>query len=493
MNNACKVKLRLKIFSFSFLATFLVFFFLGIASSFDDASVNRVLRVSVNGGEGYGSIQEAINNASSGDTILVGPGVYYENIVVNKSVLIVGENRLNTIVDGGNKWMAVVVAVSGAVLRNLTIRHGIVGVVLNKHIDGVQVVDNDIVFNSYDGVYGDRSGSNVIANNNISFNGWRGVFLYACAPSVVENNFVSYNLIDGIVVRYSNNTVVQGNEVYGNSYNGIVLRSDEDPKRPSGLSKNNVVRLNRVLNNTCGIKVWHLGEDTSFARNEIYGNYIAYNTVGLNLSGSWGNFFYHNNFVANFEQLWVSNSYGNSWDGGYPFGGNYWSNYDGVDADANGIGDVPYTIDANNVDRYPLIAPITVFDAGTWNGESYNVNIVSNSTVSDFYFKPEEGPFVKFTVSGMDGTKGFSRVAIPRKLLWAENGWKVMVDNNSVDPIITEDEDYTFFYFTYEQSIKTIEIIGTHVIPEFPLFSFLLLFVLSLSIAVALAKNVHRK
>lgn len=470
MNSTCEVKLRLKIFGFSLLATFLVFFLLRGASSFDDASINRVLRVSVNGGERYDSIQEAINNASSGDTILVGPGVYYENLVVNKSVSIVGENRLNTIIDGGNAWMAVVIAENGVVLRNLTIRNGYVGVILNKHIEGVHVVDNEIVFNSYDGVYGDRSGSNLIANNNISFNGWRGIFLYACAPSVIENNFVSYNLIDGIVVRYSSNTVVQGNEVYGNSYNGIVLRSDEDPKRPSGLSKNNVVRLNRVLNNTCGIKVWHLGEDTSLAGNEIFGNYIAYNSVGFNLSGSWGNLLYHNNFVANSQQLSVSDSYGNSWDGGYPFGGNYWSDYGDWDGDADGIGDVPYSIDANNTDRYPLAAPVTLFNVGTWNGETYYVNVVSNSTASGFYFRPEEGPVVRFKVTGAYGSKGFSRVAIPKKVLWAENSWKVMVGDNPVVPVIIEDENYTFFYITYVHDVKTIEIVGTHVIPEFPLF-----------------------
>lgn len=40
----------------------------------------------------------------------------------------------------------------------------------------------------------------------------------------------------------------------------------------------------------------------------------------------------------------------------------------GVDADANGIGDTPYTIDVDNTDRYPLIASITIFDAGTGTG-----------------------------------------------------------------------------------------------------------------------------
>jgi hypothetical protein len=47
----------------------------------------------------------------------------------------------------------------------------------------------------------------------------------------------------------------------------------------------------------------------------------------------------------------------NAWDDGYPSGGNYWSDYTGTDANYDGIGDTPYTIDALNQDRYPLMGP----------------------------------------------------------------------------------------------------------------------------------------
>jgi hypothetical protein len=47
------------------------------------------------------------------------------------------------------------------------------------------------------------------------------------------------------------------------------------------------------------------------------------------------------------------------WDNGYPYGGNYWSNYTGVDADGDGIGDTPHILDVQNVDNYPLMQPFT--------------------------------------------------------------------------------------------------------------------------------------
>ena len=80
------------------------------------------------------------------------------------------------------------------------------------------------------------------------------------------------------------------------------------------------------------------------------------NEYGIAFYGASNNFVYHNYFINNSRQ--VSNFYGtetNSWDNGSE--GNYWSDYNGTDTNEDGIGDIPYVIDENNQDNYPLMSP----------------------------------------------------------------------------------------------------------------------------------------
>jgi len=317
------------------------------------------------GSANYSSIQQAINNAGDGDTILVNSGTYYEHLVVNKSLSIIGRDQSTTVIDGNRTWMTVVIDADDVTMKNLTIQHGTVGVILKEDRERNMLSENRIVFNSYYGIYGDRCGKNIIANNDVSFNFGRGIFLYGSKPCVIDSNSIFSNGVDGMFIHRSSNNTVKGNFVSRNDC-GIYIYSDEDPERPSGLSKNNIIRDNHVLNNSCGIKLCHFGTDVSLAKNEIYNNSIACNIVGLNMSRSNGNVFYNNNFVNNSEQLRVWESSNNTWDGGYYVGGNYWSDYNGSDLywgpwqnedGSDGIVDLPYLISANAIaeDRYPFL------------------------------------------------------------------------------------------------------------------------------------------
>jgi parallel beta-helix repeat protein len=139
-----------------------------------------------------------------------------------------------------------------------------------------------------------------------------------------------------------------------------------------------------VANNRYGIRLY------SSSNNSVYGNNVANNRYGIRLDSSSNNVFYHN-FVSNSRQAYNEES-ANVWDLGYPFGGNYWSDFSGVDLHSgpyqNGtgydwIGDTAYVIDANNADRYPLTHP---FDPQTDDAKIAYRNLLTeyNGLRSDF-------------------------------------------------------------------------------------------------------------
>ncbi|MGC9012703.1 NosD domain-containing protein, partial [Thermogladius sp.] len=84
----------------------------------------------------------------------------------------------------------------------------------------------------------------------------------------------------------------------------------------------------------------------------MHGTIVAYNTVGLRAYNTSGGLVYGNAFINNVQQVALENSV-LQWNSTYY--GNYWSDYKGVDADGDGVGDQPYTIDEYNVDWKPLV------------------------------------------------------------------------------------------------------------------------------------------
>ena len=118
-------------------------------------------------------------------------------------------------------------------------------------------------------------------------------------------------------------------------------------------------------------------EGNNAVNNLIYSNIFQENTLAINLTeSSTSNTIYWNNFINNTQQVTISVSSDNVWDNGYPSGGNYWSNYTGVDEyqgsnqdilGSDGIGDTQYEIDVDNQDNYPLIDPWVPPDIAVMN------------------------------------------------------------------------------------------------------------------------------
>jgi parallel beta-helix repeat protein len=149
---------------------------------------------------------------------------------------------------------------------------------------------------------------------------------------IAENNIISSDL--GIVLWFSDYNIITGNTITGQRDNPFI--------GPTG------IYLVESSNN-------------SFTENTITGN-----DYGIIPSWSLNNAFFHNNLLNNTVQADVVAGYVNTWNNGYPSGGNYWSDYAGVDlyngphqneTGSDGIGDTPYIIDENNQDNYPLMHP----------------------------------------------------------------------------------------------------------------------------------------
>ena len=217
----------------------------------------------------------------------------------------------------------------------------------------------------------------------------------------------------------------------------------------------------------------------------VYLSHSNFNLVtGCSFNGNVYNFYFQD---SNSNLIFANNFFGgkilyssilsssNYWDGGYPCGGNYWSEFQLPDnfmgpyqniTGPDGISDVPVYLYEENVDKYPLAAPIKIFS--TDFSKNYFFSFVSNSSILNFQFNPFAEPSILFNAAGPLGTIGFCRVAIPKKLLWVEDvGWKVLLGNSSITFTQIDTEDYVYFYFTYVHTSDTIKICGTNAIPEY--------------------------
>jgi parallel beta-helix repeat protein len=346
--------------------------------------------------DNYPSIQEAINHASPGETIYVKTGVYQEHIVIEKDDLkISGEDKYKTILDGQKKGTGVYVKANGVFFEGFTIRNSgynftdsgvYIDHSLNAHISGNNIIDNNL------GIYLYAS-SNIVLRNNNMFTNRYNFGVYGDNLQEYIHDIDASNIVDGKPLIYWVNQTNRQPPV--NAGYIAIVNSTNITLQDLTLSRNwhavlfaystnsNIKNVTATRNMDC---IWLLNcsacsvTDSTISDNNwggiaivdssacsVYGNNINNNVkYGILLSDSSHNSFYHNNFINNTSQVWLFGFNSNIWDDGYSRGGNFWSNYECTDEKSglgqnqtgnDGICDLPFIIDSNNTDRYPLTTP----------------------------------------------------------------------------------------------------------------------------------------
>lgn len=331
----------------------------------------------------FTTIRAALQSAAPGDTIRVGAGTYTGNIVIDKTVTLEGLDK--PVIRGDGQTSVVIVTAPNCTLRGFIVEHsgGMLvdedsGILLKS--DGNRIEQNelrDVLF----GIYFHGSSHNTVSGNVIAGREWlesgergSGFHIWNSVDNTITGNTI-HDMRDGMYLQYAHQSIISANRVskvrYGLHYMYSNNNKFEDNLFYDSVAgaaimyshdiefRRNVFQHNRGFS-SFGILFQDsercLAEQNVIADNAVgifmeaqrtsvfQGNQIEANDVALELFASVGdNEFTRNNFLHNLSPIrvigrqtitrWSSHGVGN-----------YWSDYEGYDLNADGIGDVPFKI-----------------------------------------------------------------------------------------------------------------------------------------------------
>jgi parallel beta-helix repeat protein len=363
-------------------------------------------------GQTYIKIQDAIDNANSGDIIRVYAGIYYECLSINKTLSIMGNSSAITIINGSSSGEAFFINADWCNISGFTIIDGVTLTTSNHNLiddcllelDGIYLDNSDnnkiencicssneddghgiylfesnnniiesCIYNSNykSGIYLKNSNNNIISNSTCNSNGYYGIYLYESHNNIIKKSIFNKNEFYGIIFSYSNNNIILKCICNLNKQNGMIIAG----------SSNFIIECTSVSNNIYGINFGTISDDNTIAycncsENDIgiynWGsdnNIIKYNNLISNInygieshteSGE-NNFLHHNNFMNNKgSSQALDHGTNNIWNTDEE--GNYWSNWTTPDNNENGIVDIPKNIPGtgNSKDFFPLISPVNI-------------------------------------------------------------------------------------------------------------------------------------
>mgnify|MGYP000975216218 CR=1 FL=1 len=261
-------------------------------------AVTIIILASIAGGTTYHigpgeSLQEAINRADSGDTIIVQGGVYRESLNIAKTVTLDGRGR--PLLDGSAIGDALTIKADGAKVSGFEIRTTRrTGVHV---LSGGNIIENNSISGCLDGIRLEGAHSNTIASNNIN-NNTNGITLYSSNENLIQNCDIRDNNINeesdcGIYLIYSQGNIIQDNQLKNNGDTSISLRSASNTS---------------IINNTVNDNDWYgisLSESSNLNR-IAYNNASNNDNAGIYLDGSRNNHLLGNRATHNSKGIYLS-------------------------------------------------------------------------------------------------------------------------------------------------------------------------------------------
>ena len=267
----------------------------------------------------YRLIQDAINNSYPGYAIIVKNGIYNENLILNKTINLVGEDKENTIIDANYKKNVITITAENVKISGFTIKNSgdeLYDAGINLRIfrtnGSIEIYDN-IIKNNNLGIYIHWGMWNIVQNNIIEENNI-GIHQWCGYNNIIENNTIKNNKIYGISMEYSQSWI-SANIIQNNGKTGIYLFENSDM---------NFINNNNIKNNENGILI----------------------------DNSTRNFIFCNNFIGNNRHAYFSNSYRLFWYF------NYWDDWakilpKKIDGDIGKKINIPWI----NFDWFPVKRP----------------------------------------------------------------------------------------------------------------------------------------
>jgi parallel beta-helix repeat protein len=373
----------------------------------------------------YSTITAAIGNSTNGDTILVRSGTYEGpiniTIVIDKSISIIGQNPQNTIIKlcpaYNVTWIlydpfysttdGITITAGSCVLQDLTIQMANpAGGSITAQGNNILIANNRIITGQMAEVTVKGSNCRVTNNdldgmiqvygnyNQIDKNSPLSIWLGSVTDNGASFNIIEDNTCKIIGLRHSTNNVVLSNSVSGGGIN--LMWSD-----------NNFFYKNRISGDICGVRFW-LSSDNIFESNTV--TFGVASRALFEFGGAYNNLFSLNNFVNDptYNRSYVYDDFSDpnmhTYVASYSTNvwsdenlGNYWNDYlmkypNATEVGSTGVGNIPYVINDNNSDPYPLMTNYDISTASIQLPDWTNLNLPTLRPTPSFPPLPSPSP-----------------------------------------------------------------------------------------------------